>query len=95
MPIIKVLIYAVHMPVATLAALPPELPPGDLFSSLYPIGLRTGPNALCLLSDLQAKLVPKRVKHVSSFYPMPNSSMFVLPTTRAPAFVNKSTTVAS
>lgn len=41
--------YAVHMFIATLAALPPELPPADLFMlslRLFLKGFTTGPNAL-------------------------------------------------
>ena len=94
-----------HKPIATAAALPPELPPAERLSrSLHAsfefggngCGLMTGPWCEYRFAELEVyKLVVLRKSTRERAYPIPNSSQFALPTIEAPACFSKATTVAS
>ena len=85
---------ASHIPAATAAALPPELPPADLSSDVS-IGFTTGPWTEWMFSDLGKNVSAGKRDRETESHPIPNSSQFVLPNISAPDCCNSFTTVAS
>ena len=90
------LTHAKHCPVATATALPPELPPADTGSSLLLSGFLTGPWIDLREWDLHHIMNQHHYRLGRLYtYPIPNSSMLVLPATIAPACWIFWTTVAA
>jgi hypothetical protein len=96
--------YASHIPAATAAPLPPELPPAERRSRACQskvldgcwYGLTTGPWTEWTFKDLQRHVsLSVRCGRHRGAYPMPNSSQFVFPMIVAPEANNWCTTVAS
>ena len=94
---------ASHIPAATLAALPPELPPADLRSASFWTsaalctcnGFVTGPWTEFSLRELVQSGGGNGLENECKAYPMPNSSQLAFPMICAPASRSNLTTVAS
>ena len=91
--------HASQRPIATAAALPPELPPAYRFSNALPEvrgkGFSAGPWMEYLFSDLPYEMSPRAARRKRGTHPMPNSSQLVFPTMSAPSSRSLCTTVAS